>query len=158
MGGDWFDLRIRSAVADDADSAAEVWLSARHAGGSIDPSSDAHRREVREWFATVVVSTRDTWVIADDAEVVALMVLDEVGSISCTCVTHTERGLGSRLLEFAKERNVGGLGLWKFQSNRDARRFYERHGFVTVETTGGDNEESAPDVRYRRHRSEHDRP
>jgi hypothetical protein len=30
-----------------------------------------------------------------------------------------------------------------------ARRFYERHGFVAEATTDGDNEEGAPDVRYR---------
>lgn len=29
-----------------------------------------------------------------------------------------------------------------------ARRFYERHGFVVVDATEGDNEEGAPDVCY----------
>ena len=38
--------------------------------------------------------------------------------------------------------------LWTFQSNAGARRFYERHGFVAVQTTDGDNEEQAPDIRY----------
>ena len=36
-----------------------------------------------------------------------------------------------------------------FQKNEGARRFYERHGFTAVEWTDGDNEEGAPDVRYR---------
>ncbi len=57
-------------------------------------------------------------------------------------------GLGLRLLELAKrERSI--LDLWTFQSNAGARRFYERHGFVAVAMTEGDNEEGAPDIRHR---------
>ena len=41
-----------------------------------------------------------------------------------------------------------GLDLWAFRSNTGARRFYERHGFVAVAFTEGDNEEGEPDVRY----------
>jgi hypothetical protein len=42
-----------------------------------------------------------------------------------------------------------GLQLWTFQSNVRAHKFYERHGFIAVETTDGSgNEEQAPDVRY----------
>jgi hypothetical protein len=49
----------------------------------------------------------------------------------------------------AKERSPGGLGLWAFQVNKPARRFYERHGFVAVTfTDGSGNEEREPDVRY----------
>jgi hypothetical protein len=35
------------------------------------------------------------------------------------------------------------LDLWAFQSNTAARRFYERRGFVSVDTTDGENEERA---------------
>jgi hypothetical protein len=39
--------------------------------------------------------------------------------------------------------------LWTFVTNTGARRFYERHGFVAVETTDGShNEEAAPDIRF----------
>jgi GNAT superfamily N-acetyltransferase len=61
---------------------------------------------------------------------------------------HTGHGLGSWLVEYAKAEHPGHLDLWTFQANAGARRFYERHGFVAVETTDGDNEEGAPDVRY----------
>ena len=61
----------------------------------------------------------------------------------------TGRGIGSALLDHAKARRPDGLDLWAFQSNTGARRFYERHGFVAVAETDGDNEEGAPDVRYR---------
>jgi GNAT superfamily N-acetyltransferase len=61
---------------------------------------------------------------------------------------YTGQGLGSRLLNLAKDQSPGGLDLWTFQTNIGARRFYERHGFAAVATTDGDNEERCPDVRY----------
>ena len=61
---------------------------------------------------------------------------------------HQGRGVGAALLDRAKRQRPLGLQLWTFQSNANARRFYERHGFVAVEETDDDNEERAPDVRY----------
>jgi GNAT superfamily N-acetyltransferase len=106
--------------------------------------------EVHDFFATVVVPTRETWLIEDGGAVVALLVIDD-GWIDQLYVDpdHTGRGLGSRLVELAKERCPDRLDLWTFQSNRGARRFYERHGFSEVARTDGDNEEHSPDVRYR---------
>ncbi len=59
------------------------------------------------------------------------------------------RGIGSRLIALAKAASPV-LQLWTFQRNAGARRFYEHHGFVAVETRdGSDNEEQEPDIRYR---------
>lgn len=59
------------------------------------------------------------------------------------------RGIGAALLREVLDRSGAPLELWVFQENAGARRFYEHHGFVVVETTdGGGNEERLPDVRY----------
>ncbi|MFI5618054.1 GNAT family N-acetyltransferase [Streptomyces sp. NPDC051567] len=59
------------------------------------------------------------------------------------------RGVGDRFVEVAKRERPAGLGLWTFQVNAPAQRFYERHGFLAVERTDGRrNEEREPDVRY----------
>jgi GNAT superfamily N-acetyltransferase len=64
------------------------------------------------------------------------------------------RGVGLALLEKARE-GAYELSLWTFQQNLRARRFYEKHGFVVVmETDGQDNEEKLPDVLYRWRRDE----
>jgi GNAT superfamily N-acetyltransferase len=60
----------------------------------------------------------------------------------------TGRGIGARLLDLAKVLRPDRLELWTFAANIGARRFYERHGFLAVDATDGDNEEGAPDVRY----------
>jgi GNAT superfamily N-acetyltransferase len=61
----------------------------------------------------------------------------------------TRHGLGSVLIGLAKKLCPERLDLWTFQSNLAARRFYERQGFVTIDTTDGETEERAPDVHYR---------
>jgi GNAT superfamily N-acetyltransferase len=59
------------------------------------------------------------------------------------------RGVGSALLEKAKELRPDELYLWVFQKN-PARRLYERHGFQLVRLTdGADNMEREPDALYR---------
>jgi chorismate mutase len=50
-------------------------------------------------------------------------------------------------LDLAKSLRPRRLGLWVFETNAGARRFYARHGFVEVRRTdGSDNEEHQPDI------------
>ena len=59
------------------------------------------------------------------------------------------RGVGSALLDKAKELRPDELYLWVFQKN-PARRLYERNGFTLVKLTdGADNMEREPDALYR---------
>ena len=61
----------------------------------------------------------------------------------------TRAGIGAALLAVAKRERPDGLRLWTFVSNRDAQRFYLRHGFREVERTDGShNEEGAPAIQY----------
>jgi GNAT superfamily N-acetyltransferase len=111
----------------------------------VHPDEDVH-----DHFATEVLPNCEVWVADAEGEPVAVLVLDH------DWIEHlyvdpswTGRGIGSELLEVAKSAACDGLSLWTFQNNAGARRFYERHGFVPEATTDGDNEERAPDVRYR---------
>jgi GNAT superfamily N-acetyltransferase len=98
-----------------------------------------------------VARETEWWVAEDEAgTLLAVMVLDgpwleqlyvEPGM--------TGRGIGGRLVDIAKRQRPDGLRLWTFVSNVGAQRFYERHGFVDVQRTDGqDNEERAPDILY----------
>ena len=128
---------------------ADLWLRSRKAAVPAIPAPVHSDDDVRKWFTDVVLPTRETWVINDGDDITAMLVLED-GWVDQLYVApgHTGRGLGSQLIALAKNRSPAGLDLWAFQSNRDARRFYERHGFVAVAMTDGDNEEGAPDVRY----------
>jgi hypothetical protein len=123
----------RRAATDEADAVANLWLRARAAAAPAIPPP-VHREDVvRAWFATVVLSTRDVWVIDHDDRLVAMMVLID-GWIDQLYVepTSVRRVFGSRLLCVAKDLDPAGLELWTFAANSD-----------------GENEERAPAVRYR---------
>lgn len=92
----------------------------------------------------------DVWVAAAKGELAGLMALRQPDWLEHLYIdsAFTGQGLGSRFVELAKQELSGGVQLWTFQSNVRARCFYERHGFVPVQWTDGDNEEREPDVRY----------
>jgi ribosomal protein S18 acetylase RimI-like enzyme len=141
-------ISIRRAVPADAAAVADVYL-ASFASAYDFPL--AHTDEqVRDWLAQVVLPQMETWVAEDDGRVVAMMVLDDAGidHLYVEPAWH-RRGIGSRLVEFAKSRRPKGLELYTFQVNDRARRFYERHGFIVAGLGDGSaNEERQPDVRY----------
>lgn len=128
---------------------AELWLRSRMASVPAIPLPVHSDEEVREWFQDFVLTEREVWVAVADDSVIALLVLDGhwVDQLYVD-PDRTGMGVGSRLLQVAKQRHPDGLHLWTFQANHGARRFYERHGFVAIEATDGDNEEGAPDIHY----------
>ncbi len=64
------------------------------------------------------------------------------------------RGIGSQLLDRAKQELGPLIRLYTFQANTASRRFYERHGFRSVAFSDGHaNEERCPDVLYELNRN-----
>jgi GNAT superfamily N-acetyltransferase len=147
------DVVLRPAQDADADAVADVMLAARDAcvaagtmPPSVHPASDLPRH-VRQGL----LGRLEVWVAHEpDGPVVAVMALDDTWLDDLyVAPRRAGRGIGSALLDLAKALRPGGFGLWVFEMNGPARRFYERHGLVPVERTDGSgNEERAPDVRY----------
>ena len=142
-------MEIRRAHQGEAGSLAELWLRSRAASIPSIPPTIHTDDEVRQWFEDIVLPTREVWVAESTGEIVALMVLDNewIDQLYVDPAS-TRMRIGAALLEHAKRQRPSELKLWTFQSNVDAQRFYEDHGFVAGTTTPGDNEERAPDVRY----------
>ena len=142
-------MEIRRAEQTEAAVIGDLYWRAREAAVPAIPPSVHPRDDVLDYFATVMLPHRDTWVAVEGAHIVGLLVL-EPGWVDHPYLepSRTGEGIGSQLLEHAKSVQPDGLDLWAFRSNTGARRFYERHGFVAVAFTEGDNEEGAPDVRY----------
>ncbi len=140
----------RRAQPEEARTIEDVWLRSRYASIPAIPASVHTDEEAHDWFASVVVPDRDLWIITHEDLPVALLVLDG-GWVDQLYVDPqwTGQGLGSMLISLAKELRPERLDLWTFQSNIAAQRFYERHGFVAIDTTSGENEECSPDVHYR---------
>ncbi len=143
------EITIRRAVLADAPAVADVYLAAFKA--TYDFPLAHTDEECRGWLAEEVVPRMETWVAETGGRVVAMMVLDEagIGHLYVDPPWH-RHGIGSRLMELAKQRRQRGLELYTFQVNERARRFYERHGFVVAMLgDGSGNEEGQPDVLYR---------
>jgi GNAT superfamily N-acetyltransferase len=140
---------VRPATDADARSVAGVWLRSRRDAVPAIPPPVHDEADVRRWVAEVLIPDGGTWVAVVEERVVALMSLRD-GWVDQLYVDPSwqGQGLGTRLVDHAKQRSPGGLDLWTFQANARTRRFYGRHGFAPVEWTDGDNEEGAPDVRY----------
>lgn len=132
----------------DAADVADTWL--RSFGAALPTVRLAHGDdEVRDWFSSVVIPRYETWIAVAGGSVVGLLVLDG-GELEQLYLDPSRwgRGLGDRLVARAKQQRPDGLGLWTFQVNGSAQRFYERHGFMVERTDGLRNEEHEPDVRY----------
>jgi len=141
---------IRPATLDDAPGVADVVLAARQANRATIPPLVHSEAEVRSWVRTVLLAEREVWVV-DNGAVIGVLALD-LAWLDQLYVRpeYAGQGIGSALLDLAKAVRPEGFGLWTFVSNTGAQRFYERHGLVAVERTdGSDNEERAPDIRYR---------
>jgi GNAT superfamily N-acetyltransferase len=141
-------IELRRGSAGDAAAVAEVFLTSFHA--TYDFPLAHTDDEVRGWIRDRLIPDHEVWVATEDGQVVAMLALAP-GWVEQLYVAPDRlgAGIGSRLLELAKERQPEALQLWTFQVNERARRFYERHGFVAVETTDGRaNQERQPDVRY----------
>jgi GNAT superfamily N-acetyltransferase len=146
-------IEVRRAAPAESDRVADLMWRVREQSavrGSI-PPSEHPLMDMRTWMSRLMrTGDHDVWVALDQRRFVGVLVLSEPDWLEHLYVdeTHTGRGLGSRLVALAKAELGGPVQLWTFQSNTGARRFYERHGFVAVEETDGDNEEGEPDVRY----------
>jgi ribosomal protein S18 acetylase RimI-like enzyme len=141
-------LRIRPAGAEDADPIARLFLASRATLTSL-PSIHTDE-ETFSFIANIVLHDQDVLVAETNGEIGGFL------AMQADMVEHLyvrpdllRRGIGSALLQRAKERLPSGFGLWVFQQNVPARRFYERHGLRLVrETDGSRNEERTPDALY----------
>ena len=143
------DLTVRPAGADDAEALATLFLDAREAAYPSMPRLVHPPADVRRWFRSRVESAdAEVWMAERDDVPVAVLLLEDAWLHSLYVAPGlTGQGVGAVLLDLAKTLRPGGIGLWVFESNQGARRFYRRHGFTEVRRTdGSENEEKEPDI------------
>ena len=144
-------VTIRRGTQADAVAAASLWLRARQRSLGTIPAPVHDDDDVHRWFASHVVCDTELWIAENAAGTpVGILVLEgEWVDQLYVEPAMTGRGIGTQLLSVAKRERPGGLRLWTFASNTPAQRFYERHGFVEMDRTDGqDNEERAPAILY----------
>ncbi|MDZ5663737.1 GNAT family N-acetyltransferase [Nocardioides sp. S-58] len=140
---------LRAATTADLPEVADVHLAARLGAGDAFPPAVHTDDDVRAWVRGWDLAAHDVRVATSGGRVVGYTRstptwLDDL-------YVHPDaqgRGVGTLLLQQVLTDHPEGVGLWVFESNRPARDFYARHGFVALERTDGTaNEERAPDIR-----------
>jgi len=132
----------------DAGPIAELFLQAVAAAMPYLPAIHTDD-QVRAWMRDVVLPNTEVWVAVEGLAPIGFVSI-EGAALHHLYVSPADqgRGIGSRLLDRAKERSPGRLGLYVFQRNAAARAFYRARGFVEVAFgDGSGNEEREPDVR-----------
>lgn len=140
---------IRAAIAADAPVLAAIHLASRFGAMPWLPVlHDAHETET--WMREAVIPRLTVRVATIDGAPAGFIALDgDLLDQLYIAPDHQGQGVGTALLGEAKRLRPVGFSLWVFARNTRARAFYERRGFVAVETTdGAANEENEPDVRY----------
>lgn len=113
-----------------SDELVRMWRrSFERAVGITDPHSIEEQLEYFE--NTVVAENRVLVVLAKrTAEVIGFLASTSERITQLYVHTaHQGRGIGTMLLDIAKERSAGRLRLFTFAANVGAQAFYERHGF-----------------------------
>lgn len=111
----------------------------------------AHSDEdIRKWYLTYLIPKGRTWVAEEGGKIAGFMSLNGDLLEELYLTPHSQgKGIGSELINKAKELNPKGLKTYTFQINKLARDFYEKHGFVAISFNNGErNEENEPDVLY----------
>jgi ribosomal protein S18 acetylase RimI-like enzyme len=146
-------LEVRPATLGDADQVADVYLRSRKELVAFAPL--AHSDEsVRGWVRQRLIPEGRTTVAVVDGRVVGLLAIRKATDGGWIDQLYLDpawigRGIGTRLLELARQELPPPIRLYTFQENQRARTFYERRGFRAVKLTdGADNEEKCPDVLY----------
>ncbi|WP_283139718.1 GNAT family N-acetyltransferase [Rhizohabitans arisaemae] len=143
-------ITIRRARESDASEIADTFLSARARMRYLPRlHTDA---EIRHWIEHTMLTCHEVWVAesAENGPILGFAALHDnwLGHLYIKPKAQRQ-GIGTHLLNTAKNSHPEGLRLYIFQRNTGARRFYVRHGFsVTNFTDGSENQESEPDCVY----------
>jgi ribosomal protein S18 acetylase RimI-like enzyme len=138
---------IRRAEPSDVEAIATLF---RRSFGTLTFLPTLHTPDEDRWFFGAVLAEHEVWVDERGGRVLGFAALqgDELSHLYVD-PGEQQRGVGGGLLTHVKGRRPGGFRFWVFQRNENARRFYEAHGCVLLETTdGADNEEREPDALY----------
>ena len=144
---------LRPANAGDADAIADVFLRSRKelvACALLAHSDEAVRLWVRE---RLIPAGRTTVALAEGRVIGFLTVSSDT---EASWIDHlyllpawVGRGIGTRLLDLARQQLPPPVRLYTFQGNQRARRFYESRGFTAIAfSDGSQNEERCPDILY----------
>jgi ribosomal protein S18 acetylase RimI-like enzyme len=102
-----------------------------------------------DYFRNVVAQECDVWLATGEEQILGMLALrDDLIDQLFVAVDAQQQGIGSLLLEKARERSPDQLRAYTFQKNGPARAFFEKHGFEIVRSGISPPPENEPDLEY----------
>jgi len=144
-------FKIRRMRAGELESTVQMWRRSRDdALPWLEQRMGYTAEEDLEFFGGTVVREQEVWLAVRNDIPLGLLAYGD-GLVAHLYVEPSEQGtgIGSALLDKAKELSPGGLQLFTHQRNERARTFYERRSFRAVKFGVSPAPESEPDVEYR---------
>jgi len=145
-------MELRPAREHEIEPLTQLFIRARNEMDYLPEVPD----EAAEPIAAHIREHDEVWVAEEDGRLLGFLGIEHSTNLGAPVLeklyvepAEQNRGVGSALLDKAKELRPHELYLWVFQKN-PASRLYERHGFELVKLTdGSDNMEREPDALYR---------
>ena len=139
-------MKIRVATLRDSRACAEIHRLARAVMAYL-PRNLHTAEEIYFWKRDIVLPREKVWVAELGGKIVGYASVSDGFLNNLYVLPDCQgRGIGGALLSEVKAHAPEGVKLWTFEPNEGAIRFYERHGFVTIERSDGRaNEENVPD-------------
>jgi ribosomal protein S18 acetylase RimI-like enzyme len=143
-------VEIRRMSPEDLHATVAVWVRSRWDAQPWLEERMGHTDEDNlRYFRRTVVERDEVWVAVEDGVVVGLLALGPAEvDLLYVDPPRQGQGIGTTLLDRAKELRPGGFTLYTHQRNERARAFYERRGFRAVAFGTSPAPESEPDVKY----------
>jgi len=142
---------IRKYTKADLDRTSIVWLRSGQAEYQyLVQFQKLNQSSAKDVFRRLIQDKCKIWVFELNDDVIGFMALDR-NYIDRLYIDpeNQGQGIGSRLIEYAKEMYPDGLVLNTHLQNTRARLFYEARGFKVVSYGLSPPPESMPDVKYR---------
>jgi len=144
------EILIRPYQDGDFDAVTILWRVAREKSLPDFQREKGHFfHEDQDYFRNHILIANRVWVVEIDRRPVAFMAMnnDFIDQLYIH-PDHQRRGIGERLLNFAREKSPEHVWLYTLQVNVNARAFYEKNGFVPEKFGVSPPPESEPDVEY----------
>lgn len=145
------DLKIRKIDNSEVNNVAELWHFTKKAAYSYLPLEQLRNLEEDEhFFREKILSRCDVWAADDNGRIDGFLAMQGPYVDRLYVLPDSQlRGIGSRLIQHAKELSPDGLRLHTHRKNIPAWKFYEKHGFLAVHFGTSPPPESEPDVEFR---------
>ena len=143
---------VRLLREQELEEVSAIWHEAReqtHLSIGIEMERGVTLEDSRRIFRESIASRGEVWVAEREKELVGFLAIRGSYVDRMYVRPGAQRGgVGTALLEKARELSPDGLELHTHQGNHGARSFYEKHGFRAVAFGVSPPPEVEPDVEY----------